>query len=44
MANDPVGKKLLKTINFTGIDSAANQEWDDIRELKIDLKLGNNTP
>jgi phosphonate transport system substrate-binding protein len=44
MANDPVGEKLLKAINFTGIDSAANHEWDDIRELKIDLQLGNNSP
>ena len=31
------GKALLKAINFKAIQSAANEDWDDVRALGIDL-------
>lgn len=37
MNTDPEGKKLLKTINFKGVEVAGNQDWDDVRALNIRL-------
>ena len=31
------GKELLKAINFKSIVAASNSDWDDVRELDIDL-------
>lgn len=37
MHNDPKGLKLLENINFIGIESAQDADWDDIRGLQIEL-------
>lgn len=37
MNTDPEGQKLLKSINFKGIEVAEDQDWDDVRELNIKL-------
>ncbi len=37
MNTDPEGKKLLKTINFKGLQAANNSDWDDVRALNITL-------
>lgn len=37
MNNDPEGQKLLKTVNFKGIEAAKNSDWDDVRALNIKL-------
>ncbi|EAR61003.1 phosphate/phosphite/phosphonate ABC transporter substrate-binding protein [Neptuniibacter caesariensis] len=37
MNTDPQGQKLLKTINFKGIEVASNADWDDVRALNIKL-------
>lgn len=37
MNTDPQGQKLLKTINFKGIEAASNADWDDVRALNIKL-------
>lgn len=37
MNSDPEGKRLLKTINFKGIELAENADWDDVRSLNIKL-------
>jgi len=34
---DAEGLKLLKSINFKGIEAAGNADWDDVRALGIDL-------
>ncbi|WP_370298251.1 phosphate/phosphite/phosphonate ABC transporter substrate-binding protein [Pontibacterium sp.] len=37
MNTDPEGQRLLKTINFKGIELAQNADWDDVRGLNIRL-------
>ena len=37
MNDDPDGKALLKTINFKGMQSASNKDWDDVRGLGLAL-------
>jgi phosphonate transport system substrate-binding protein len=37
MNTDPVGKALLQTINFKGMEAAEDEDWDDVRELNITL-------
>ena len=37
MNSDPQGQALLKTINFSGMESAQDQDWNDVRELNITL-------
>ncbi|WP_415900350.1 phosphate/phosphite/phosphonate ABC transporter substrate-binding protein [Neptuniibacter sp. QD48_11] len=37
MNEDPEGKALLKSINFKGMEVAANDDWDDVRDLDIKL-------
>lgn len=37
MNEDERGKELLKTINFRGMQSASNEDWDDVRGLGIAL-------
>lgn len=37
MNTDPEGKKLLKSINFKGIVTAQDSDWDDVRNLHIKL-------
>ena len=37
MSNDETGVTLLKMINFTGIETAINADWDDVRELNLHL-------
>ena len=37
MNSDPQGQALLKTINFSGMESAEDQDWNDVRELNITL-------
>jgi phosphonate transport system substrate-binding protein len=34
------GQALLKTINFKGIESAVNNDWDDVRALELETLLG----
>lgn len=36
LALDPAGVKLLKAINFDGIEAAADTDWDGIRALGIE--------
>lgn len=40
--NNPQGKALLKSINFKGIDEAENDDWDDVRALKLEPLVGSN--
>ena len=35
MHNDPVGRALLNSINFKGLETAQNSDWDDVRALDI---------
>ena len=35
MDKDPRGKVLLKSIRLKGIETGANNEWDDVRALNI---------
>lgn len=35
MSNNEQGKNLLKSINFKGFEAAKDNDWDDIRALKI---------
>lgn len=37
MNEDPEGRALLATISFNGMQSAANEDWDDVRGLGLDL-------
>lgn len=37
MYESPQGRKLLESINFKGIEAAADSDWDDVRKLDIDL-------
>ena len=37
MSDDPEGQKLLSSINFIGIQSAENSDWNDVRGLGIEL-------
>jgi hypothetical protein len=37
MGTDAEGRELLKNLNFRPIGPARNQDWDDVRELGIDL-------
>lgn len=37
MDKNPEGKALLATIKLKGLESAENADWDDVRELDIDL-------
>lgn len=37
MNDDPEGRALLKTINFKGIQSAENTDWDDVRGLGLNI-------
>ncbi len=35
MDQDPMGKRLLKSIRLKGIEIGNNQEWNDVRELNL---------
>ncbi|MEO5797634.1 MAG: phosphate/phosphite/phosphonate ABC transporter substrate-binding protein [Rhodoferax sp.] len=35
MGADPRGQELLKGIGFTGFEAAKDEDWDDVRSLKI---------
>lgn len=35
MGADPHGQELLKAIGFTGFDQAKDEDWNDVRSLKI---------
>lgn len=35
MGADPRGQELLKVIGFTGFDQARDEDWNDVRSLKI---------
>ncbi|MEM7376762.1 MAG: phosphate/phosphite/phosphonate ABC transporter substrate-binding protein, partial [Pseudomonadota bacterium] len=37
MNTDPEGRALLKTINFKGMQTAVNADWNDVRGLGIEL-------
>lgn len=37
MNDDPEGQALLKTINFKGMQSAKNADWDDVRALGLNI-------
>jgi phosphonate transport system substrate-binding protein len=37
MADDAEGLALLSSIGFSGIESATDSDWDDVRALEIDL-------
>ncbi|MGB0734292.1 MAG: phosphate/phosphite/phosphonate ABC transporter substrate-binding protein, partial [Pontibacterium sp.] len=37
MNSDPEGQALLKSISFKGIEAAQDSDWDDVRDLNIDL-------
>lgn len=37
MNNDEEGQRLLKSINFKGMQSAQNSDWDDVRGLGLEL-------
>jgi phosphonate transport system substrate-binding protein len=37
MESNPEGLELLKTINFKGLEAAADQDWDDVRALEVRL-------
>ena len=37
MNENPGGRALLKTINFKGMRVAANEDWNDVRGLGIEL-------
>ena len=37
LENSDKGKTLLKNINFKGIETATNEDWDDVRSLSIDI-------
>ncbi len=37
MENDPVGKEILKRLNFKGLVNAQDSDWDDVRALGIDI-------
>jgi len=37
MNDDPEGRALLKTINFKGMQSAENTDWDDVRGLGLNI-------
>ena len=37
MGNDPVGKQLLETIKFKGVQTAGDADWDDVRALNISV-------
>ena len=37
MNTDPQGQALLKTVSFSGMESAEDQDWNDVRELNITL-------
>lgn len=36
------GQALLKAINFKGIEAAVNNDWDDVRSLKLETLMGTN--
>lgn len=37
MADDPEGVKLLSVLKFKGVDAASDADWNDVRDLDIDL-------
>jgi hypothetical protein len=37
MGTDADGRKLLASLNFNPIGPARDPDWDDVRELGIDL-------
>lgn len=37
MESDPQGQQLLKAINFKGVETAEDKDWDDVRALDIQL-------
>ena len=39
MDTEDEGRELLKSINIKGIDVAKNSDWDDVRQLNINIKL-----
>lgn len=36
------GKALLKAINFKGIETAVNNDWDDVRALELETLMGSS--
>ncbi|MEP0176381.1 MAG: phosphate/phosphite/phosphonate ABC transporter substrate-binding protein [Paraglaciecola sp.] len=42
--NNIQGKELLKSINFKGIDTATNNDWDDVRSLNLETLMGTSLP
>lgn len=37
MDQDAIGKALLEAVNFNGMDAASDSDWDDVRNLNIQL-------
>lgn len=37
MKNDPQGQQLLANINFKGLMPATDEEWNDVRDLQLDI-------
>ncbi|MFT5175377.1 MAG: phosphonate transport system substrate-binding protein [Gammaproteobacteria bacterium] len=42
MADDEAGRLVLDRLKVKGFAAAANANWDDVRALRIDTRLGNN--
>ncbi|MEG3638116.1 phosphate/phosphite/phosphonate ABC transporter substrate-binding protein [Magnetococcus sp. PR-3] len=40
MHTDPLAQPLLKSLNFKGIETAQHQDWNDVRDLQVDKRLG----
>ncbi len=40
MNDDPKGKELLKAVNFNGMSSASNSDWDDVKGLELNTLVG----
>ena len=40
--NNPQNAKLLESINFKGLESAVDSDWNDVRALDIEQNLSNN--
>lgn len=38
--HDDTGRRLLEPLAFKGIEAAADRDWDEIRQLHIDLPIG----
>ncbi|MBK5913690.1 phosphate/phosphite/phosphonate ABC transporter substrate-binding protein [Rhodocyclus purpureus] len=40
LGKDEAGRKTLAPLSFKGIESAADHEWDEIRRLRIEQRVG----